>query len=575
MILTRTPNDHHFARGRARVRIAVCALAVGLAFALPAVADAATWTEGTSARAFGLVTTPAPTTKLGPFTDPKGGQSLVLPYLLLTQNQPSGIKPRSIQPLPSGSILVADWDNYRVYEITTAGALGWTYDTMDGVTLHRPISASRVPSGYTGAGNTLIVDRAGYQVIEVTPTKTNAWTYGTESLPGTDANQLSDPWWAVRLASGNTLITDGAGGNRVIEVSHDGTITWQYGVVGESSTALGRLVLPTSAERLANGNTLIADSGGNRIIEVNPAKAIVWSYAGTGTSKLSSPHHATRLANGRTLITDNGNKRVIEVDGSGALVATYGSGVQLPTGGGLSDPWTSARLADGTTLVADPLSAKILKYGYAANGTAESNKIDCSAPGVRKKFLSVTWRATLNGGSVAVYYSIDGSTYKQVPTSGKLPSFAVGTYMRYKVTLSRGTYATAPVLHDISVGWQVAPTSTGSGVLPQTGTNTSGGSGEGSNAGTGTANPSFVGTSTLGTTETVVDDGIRRGFVMAEVKAGSGGGPGVHGPDAGAPMTTQLAGLALLTVVFSTGIGYGPFAGMAPKLIHMAGALLK
>lgn len=574
MTLPATPDGTHSARTHARTRLAVWALAIGLALAVPAVAYAATWTEGTSARAFGL--SGIQTTRLGPIADPKGGQSLVLPYMLVTQNPSSGINPRSIQPLPGGSVLVADWDKFKVYEITSAGRLGWTYDTMDGLTLHRPISAWRVPSGYSnGAGNTLIVDRAGYQVIEVTPTKTRAWTYGQESLPGTDFDQLSDPWWAERLSNGNTLITDGAGGNRVIEVSREGTITWQYGVTGESSTGPYRLVLPTSAERLANGNTLIADSGGNRVIEVNPAKTIVWTYTGTGTGKLSSPHHATRIGD-RTLITDNGNKRVIEVDSKGVLVASYGSGAQLPSSGGLSNPWTSARGEDGTTLVADPGNEKILRYGYAVNGTAESKQIDCGTAGVRKKFLSVSWHATVPSGTrVEVSYSIDGGSYKLVPASGKLPSYAVGTYMRYKVTLRRGTYATAPILHDISIGWQVAPTTSGYVTYPAAGTNT----GTGSGTGTGTVNPSFIGTASVGTTgtatETVVDDGTRRGFVMAEVPPGGGKGPRIQNVKASAPLSTQLGGLGLLVLALSTGAGLGPLAGIAPKLVHMAGAILK
>jgi hypothetical protein len=74
-------------------------------------------------------------------------------------------------------VLVADWDNYKVYEVTSAGTIGWTYTSILG--MGRPIAAWRIPAGYSnGAGNTLIVDRAGYQILEVTPTKTRAWTYG-------------------------------------------------------------------------------------------------------------------------------------------------------------------------------------------------------------------------------------------------------------------------------------------------------------------------------------------------------------------------------------------------------------
>ena len=55
---------------------------------------------------------------------------------------------------------------------------------------------------------------------------------------------------------------------------------------------------PTSAVRLANGNTLIAH-GHDRVIEVNAGKAIVWQYGGdavgSGPNQLYVPSDAQRL----------------------------------------------------------------------------------------------------------------------------------------------------------------------------------------------------------------------------------------------------------------------------------------
>jgi len=110
---------------------------------------------------------------------------------------------------------------------------------------------------------------------------------------------LSYPDDAERLSNGNTLIAD-SGNNRIIEVTSDGTIVWDY------STGLN---WPRDVERLLNGNTLIADASNNRVIEVASDSTLVWEYS-TG---LNVPVDADRLSNGNTLIADCCNNRIIEV----------------------------------------------------------------------------------------------------------------------------------------------------------------------------------------------------------------------------------------------------------------------
>jgi hypothetical protein len=58
--------------------------------------------------------------------------------------------------------------------------------------------------------------------------------------------------------------------------------------------------LPTRALRLTSGNTLISDQNNNQVIEVNPAGTIVWSYgvlnvAGATAGKLNGPYDAKRI----------------------------------------------------------------------------------------------------------------------------------------------------------------------------------------------------------------------------------------------------------------------------------------
>jgi hypothetical protein len=67
--------------------------------------------------------------------------------------------------------------------------------------------------------------------------------------------------------------------HRVIEVSptlpSGGTIVWQYGVSGVSGNGTGHLNQPYDAQRLSNGDTLIAERGNNRISETSPLR---WNF---------------------------------------------------------------------------------------------------------------------------------------------------------------------------------------------------------------------------------------------------------------------------------------------------------
>ena len=54
--------------------------------------------------------------------------------------------------------------------------------------------------------------------------------------------------------------------NRVVEYDADGKVAWQ-----------AELQNPTTATRLANGNTLVASSSQQRLVEINREGKEVWS----------------------------------------------------------------------------------------------------------------------------------------------------------------------------------------------------------------------------------------------------------------------------------------------------------
>jgi hypothetical protein len=97
------------------------------------------------------------------------------------------------------------------------------------------------------------------------------WAWGQGHIMG--------PHDATPLRTGNFLIFDnglGRGWSRVIELDpRSQEIVWEYKAdPPEDFYTLAR----GSAQRLANGNTLIAESDKGRIFEVTPAGEIVWSF---------------------------------------------------------------------------------------------------------------------------------------------------------------------------------------------------------------------------------------------------------------------------------------------------------
>ena len=177
-------------------------------------------------------------------------------------------------------------------------------------------------------------------VQEVSPAKEIVWEVGKPIVQNAEACQ--------RLANGNTMIADN-GAHTVIDVTPTKEVVWQYDVPGKAGMRQVR--------RLANGNTLICASTAHVVLEVSPEKQVVWKY------ELPFPYLAQRLANGNTLISSGegaGQKGyyLIEVDSAGQTVWKYG-GADAPKDEQLNWPSGFARLADGTIYVSECHSALI------------------------------------------------------------------------------------------------------------------------------------------------------------------------------------------------------------------------
>ncbi len=87
------------------------------------------------------------------------------------------------------------------------------------------------------------------------------------------------PFTAIRLSNGNTLVTL-THGNKVVEFNAAGQVVWK---VSNDDFTEKPFNDPCGAQRLNNGNTIIASYGANdgiKLFEIDKKKKLVWSYNG-------------------------------------------------------------------------------------------------------------------------------------------------------------------------------------------------------------------------------------------------------------------------------------------------------
>lgn len=267
--------------------------------------------------------------------------------------------PHSAERLADGTTLVSDTANDRVFQVDAAGTIVWTSEDWgegsgtlsDGSHLRYPNDIELLENGHF-----LVTDRNNDRVIEITPQGEVLWQYGV----------LNRPHNADRLSNGNTLICNSEE-DLIVEVNPQGKVVWEFG---------GDLLnWPRDADRLPDGNTLVTDSRNGRVLTVTPAGKVIWSYTGLGL-----PYEADALSNGNILIADNNHKRVIEVNPGGEVVWSFrnfpddypdtlqnGDFEQDADGNGIPDGWYPADMnAEGP--VSFPWDTPVVQHGQHSAG---------------------------------------------------------------------------------------------------------------------------------------------------------------------------------------------------------------
>lgn len=190
-------------------------------------------------------------------------------------------------------------------------------------------------------GHVLFTINPQKKVVELDADHKPVWTY-------TDG--LEHPIAAQRLANGNTLIADAKLG-KVIEVTPAGAIAWKY----ESSDLAA--MRSRNAHRTDQGTTLIAIEADARLIEVDAAGKVSWQWQAPN-AKARKLYMGRRLANGNTLISLSDPGELVEVDRTGSIVRTIGG-----TNPAIQLGWASgfALLPDGAILINDYTGRRIIE----------------------------------------------------------------------------------------------------------------------------------------------------------------------------------------------------------------------
>ncbi|MES2810774.1 MAG: hypothetical protein V4619_19215 [Bacteroidota bacterium] len=151
--------------------------------------------------------------------------------------------------------------NYKTGKIEVEKEIPYNY-TDRGV--HGQFRRAR----YTAQGTYLISYMGKGKVVEFDKDFNELWSYTSPQ-----------PWAAIRLKNGNTLITDEREA-RTIEVNAKKEIVWQFNCKTDLPAQYQFASAPQTCTRLANGNTIFTSRGQNgkgpQMIEVTKDKKVVW-----------------------------------------------------------------------------------------------------------------------------------------------------------------------------------------------------------------------------------------------------------------------------------------------------------
>jgi len=144
------------------------------------------------------------------------------------------------------------------------------------------------------------------------------------------ADQCTDVWL---LKNGNILMSFTGKKRGAREVSPDKKVVWEYITTSEV----------WGCQRLANGNTLVAEGSARRLLEVDPKGKVVKTVPiKSGGNKHMGMRYARKLSSGNYLVALLTDKAVREYDPSGKMIRE----IKVP-----NLAFSAVRLKNGNTVI--------------------------------------------------------------------------------------------------------------------------------------------------------------------------------------------------------------------------------
>ncbi len=219
---------------------------------------------------------------------------------------------------PGRRVLAADRGTGKLAIVNAKGEVEWEFANK-----HDVHDLHLLPNG------NILTHTSNTNVVEISPKKEIVWKY--EAKPKEGYKGRIEIHAFQRLADGNTMVAE-SGNSRIVEVNAKGEIVKAVPLTVKKSDAHRdtRMV-----RKLDNGHYLVCHEGEGRVREYDGAGKIVWEYAlDLGGRPRSNGHGpeghgvevfgAIRLANGNTLIAGGNNNRVIEVNPKQEIVWQVG-----------------------------------------------------------------------------------------------------------------------------------------------------------------------------------------------------------------------------------------------------------
>jgi len=224
---------------------------------------------------------------------------------------------------------------------------------------------------FNRAGNILIADQFNNRVIEVTPNGDIVWQFGIgpddfspRSILGCNDAERVGPH-TLMAGTGippgvDPAAPNGAADNRVILVNPAGHITWQYGQFGVTGSGPNQLNTPVQCTCLPDRSILITDQANERIIQVSWQKDIVWQYGTTGVAGIG-PNELNNPNSAELL--DNGHILIADENNNRAIEVDRDKNIvaTFTAGGTVSGVAFASRLPNGNTLITDSNNSRIVE----------------------------------------------------------------------------------------------------------------------------------------------------------------------------------------------------------------------